>query len=138
MEFIFHFLIKLYFMEAYHSVEKFYLIIQCNFTLSYGKTYIFQYDKSCGKSQKYLTNICYCLFLKIELCLQATSMYFFLNFMRIIYDILFLEAIVPNGLYNIFQINVMKKETVKRYAKKNYYNNGIAYENTVENIKGKV
>lgn len=32
----------------------------------------------------------------------------------------------------------MKKETVKRYAKKNYYNNGIAYENTVENIKGKV
>ncbi|WP_279142294.1 hypothetical protein [Bacteroides acidifaciens] len=59
--------------------------------------------------------------------------------MRIIYDILFLEAIVPNGLYNIFQINVMKKETVKRYAKKkNYYNNGIAYENTVENIKGKV
>jgi len=38
--------------------------------------------------------------------------------MRIIYDILFLEAIVPNGLYNIFQINVMKKETVKRYAKK--------------------
>ena len=58
--------------------------------------------------------------------------------MRIIYDILFLEAIVPNGLYNIFQINVMKKETVKRYAKKNYYNKGIAYENTVENIKGKV
>lgn len=71
-------------------------------------------------------------------CVSKLLQCIFLNFMRIIYDILFLEAIVPNGLYNIFQINVMKKETVKRYAKKNYYNNGIAYENTVENIKGKV
>ena len=58
--------------------------------------------------------------------------------MRIIYDILFLEAIVPNELYNILKINIMKKETVKKNKKKNYYNNGIAYENTVENIKGKV
>jgi len=51
-------------------------------------------------------------------CVSKLLQCIFLNFMRIIYDILFLEAIVPNGLYNIFQINVMKKETVKRYAKK--------------------
>lgn len=31
-----------------------------------------------------------------------------------------------------------EKRDCKKVYKKNYYNNGIAYENTVENIKGKV
>lgn len=58
----------------------------------------------------------------------------FLEFMRIIYDILFLEAVDPNGLYNISQMNVMKKETIKRFVK-NYNNNRVAYENAIENIE---
>lgn len=58
----------------------------------------------------------------------------FLEFMSHIYDILILEAVDPNGLYNITQIDLMRKETLKGYIK-NYYISKIAYENLVNDIE---
>lgn len=57
----------------------------------------------------------------------------FLEFMSYMNDILILEAVDPNGLYNMTQIGVMKEETLKRYIK-NYHINKIAYENVVNDI----
>lgn len=58
----------------------------------------------------------------------------FFEFMSHIYDILILEAVDPNGLYNMIQMDIMKKETLERYLKK-YHVSEITYKNIVNDIE---
>lgn len=58
----------------------------------------------------------------------------FLDLLRTFYDVLFLEAVDPNGLYNVSQMCVMKEKTFKTYLQ-SYHKNSVAYHKVITSIK---